>query len=63
MEGGVVIGEEEDWFGGDGLLEGIKGVSLRSFPTPHAVLDGEVKQGARMVREVLNEPPVEVSEA
>ena len=42
-EGGVIVGEEEDWFGGDGLLEGVKGVSLWSFPAPHAILDGEVE--------------------
>ena len=52
MEGGVVIGEEEDGLGDDGSFEGVKGVLLRCFPMPHAILDGEVKQQMWMVRKL-----------
>ena len=59
----VVVKEEEDRLGGDGSFESVEDVLLQCFSTPCAVLDGEVKQRTCMVREVLNEPLVEVGEA
>ena len=61
MEGGVII--KEDWLRGNSLFEGIEGISLWCFPLPHAILDHEVEEWTFVVREVLDEPLVEVGEA
>ena len=63
MEGRIVVREEEDQLGGDGLFEGVEGVLLWCFPLPHAIFNYKIKEWMQVVREVLDEPLVEVGEA
>ena len=63
MEGRVIIGEEEDWLGGDCLFEGIKGFLLNGIPVPESIFGSEIKERAGMMGKILDEPLVEVGEA
>ena len=55
-----VIGEDKDRCRGDQLLEFIEKGLLWGSPTPSDIFLGEVKEGAHMVREILDEPLVEI---
>jgi hypothetical protein len=46
--------------GGDQFLELVEGSLFLSSPVPYDILLCEVKEGTRMVGEVLDKPPVEV---
>ena len=60
MVGEGVVGEDKGQHGGDQFLEFVKAGLLRLSPLPSGILLGEVKQGTRMVREILDEPLVEI---
>ena len=58
-----VIGEDKDRCRGDQLLEFIERGLLQGSPMPSDIFLGEVKEGTRMVREILDELSVEIYES
>ena len=63
MVGVGVIREYKNRCRGDQLLEFVERGLLRFSPLPSDIFLSEVKEGMRMVREVLDEPSVEVYES
>jgi hypothetical protein len=63
FEAACVSGEGEDRGGGDSLLEGLECAVLVWSPGPYFRLSGQSVEGASLLREVLDEPVVEVYEA
>ena len=59
-EGPGVVWGRQDQSGGDQALKGVEGRLLFAGPMPLDVVLGEVKEGACMMGEVLDEPTVEV---
>ncbi|KIM34746.1 hypothetical protein M413DRAFT_436308, partial [Hebeloma cylindrosporum] len=57
------VRRDEDQCGSDTLLESVKGRLLGGSPTPLSVIACEVEERAGMIREVLDEPTVEVRKA
>ena len=57
------VQQDENWCGGDTLLELVESRLLGGSPTLLSVIVGEVKEWAGMIREVLDEPMVEIHKA
>jgi hypothetical protein len=57
-----IVRRGQYWSGSDRGLQGVKYGLLFRRPTPLHALPGEVEKGTGMMREVLNEPTVEVGE-
>src|SRR6195952_5252209 len=57
-----LVWKDENRVGGHCVLEGLEHSSLLLGPNPHLALCGEVKEGPGDVREVADEPLVEVCE-
>ena len=57
------VWRDENWCGGDTLLESVESRLLGGSPTPLSVIAGEVEEWVGMIREVLDEPMVEIRKA
>ena len=60
MVGEGVIGEDKDRCRGDQLLEFVERGLLRLSSTPSNIFLNEVEEGTCVVREILDEPLVEI---